>query len=147
MNKPELKTRLQQLAQADYEAARQKYETLAAEARVPDDETVDRDQLSQAEATGEMAAAWDEAMHDDEARIKRLDEIDFGPKTEVETGAVVELDGRVLVVCVSTQEFEFEGQKTMGISPAAPLFRAMKGLGAGDSFSFNDTDHTISAVH
>ncbi|MGY3438972.1 MULTISPECIES: hypothetical protein [unclassified Marinovum] len=147
MNKTELKSRLQELAKADYDAARQKYETLAAEARVSGDETIDRDQLSQAESTGELAAAWDEAMHDDEARIKRLDEIDFGPKTEVEAGAAVEMDGRVLVVCVSTQEFEFEGQKTMGISPAAPIFRAMKGLGAGDSFSFNDTDHKISAVH
>lgn len=147
MDKTELKTRLMDMTQADYDAAREKFQSLAAEARVSGDETVERDMQSQAEAAGEMAAAWDEAMHDDEARLKRLKEIDFGPKEQVTDGAAVEVDGRLLVVSVSTQEFEFNGQKAMGISPAAPIYKAMQGLGEGDSFTFNGAEHEIAAIH
>jgi len=147
MDKSDLKTRLLDMTQADYDAAREKFQSLAAEARVSGDETVERDQQSQAEAAGEMAAAWDEAMHDDEARLKRLQELDFGPKDEVTEGAAVEVDDRLLVVCVSTQEFDFDGKRAMGISPAAPIYKAMRGLGEGDSFSFNGTSHDIIAVH
>ncbi len=147
MDKSVLKTRLLELTRADYEAAREKYETLVAEARVTGDEPLDHDQQSRAESNGELAAAWDEAMHDDEARLRRLNEIDFGAKEEVTAGAAVELDGRMLVVCVATPEFDLDGRKVMGISPAAPIFRAMRGLGAGDSFEFNDTRHEITAVY
>lgn len=147
MDKSALKTRLLELTRADYEAAREKYEALAADARLAGDEPVETDQQSRAESTGELAAAWDEAMHDDEARLRRLDDIDFGAKQEVTPGAAVELDGRMLVVCVATPEFEFEGRTVMGISPAAPIFRAMQGLAAGDSFEFNGRDHQITAVH
>lgn len=147
MDKTDLKSRLLDMTRADYEASREKFQSLAAEARVSGDETVERDQQSQAEAAGEMAAAWDEAMHDDEARLKRLQELDFGPKDEVTEGAAVQLDDRLLVVCVSTQEFDFDGKRAMGISPAAPIFTAMRGLVEGDSFTFNGTAHEIVAIH
>lgn len=147
MDKTDLKSRLLDMTRADYEAAREKFQSLAAEARVSGDETVERDQQSQAEAAGEMAAAWDEAMHDDEARLKRLQELDFGPKEEVTEGAAVLVDERLLVVCVSTQEFDFDGKRAMGISPAAPIYKAMRGLSEGDSFTFNGTAHEIVAIH
>lgn len=147
MDKTKLKSRMIELAQADFEASREKFESLAAEARVPGDEPLERDQQSRAESTGEMAAAWDEAMHDDDARLKRLREIDFGAKEDVTEGAAVEIDGRLLVVSVSTQEFDFEGKKAMGISPAAPIYQAMSGMRAGDSFSFNGADHEIKGIH
>lgn len=147
MDKSAIKTRLLELTRDDYEAAREKYETMVAEARVPDNEPLEHDQQSRAESNGELAAAWDEAMHDDEARLRRLNEIDFGAKQEVTTGAAVELDGRVLVVCVATPEVEVEGRTVMGISPAAPIYRAMEGLSAGDSFEFNGARHEIAAVH
>lgn len=147
MDKSALKTRLMELTQADYDASREKYEATVAEARVARGETVERSEQSQAEAAGELAAAWDDAMHDDEARMGRLNEIDFGAKTEVSEGAAIQLDDRLLVVCVSTPEFEFEGHRAMGISPAAPIYKAMAGLVAGDIFAFNGTDHEIKAVY
>lgn len=147
MDKSALKTRLLELAQADYDASREKYQATVAEARVARGETVERDQQSQAEAAGELAAAWDEAMHDDEARLARLSEIDFGPKDEVSEGAVVQFDDRLLIICVSTPEFEFDGQRAMGISPAAPIYKAMAGRSAGDIFAFNGTDHEIKGVY
>lgn len=147
MDKTKLKTRLLEMTQADYDAARQKFQSLASEARISGGETVERDQQSRAEAAGEMAAAWDEAMHDDEARLNRLAEIDFGPKNAVTDGAAVLVDDRLLVVSVSTQEFDFDGQRAMGISPAAPIYKAMQGLSEGDSFTFNGSDHQIRAIH
>lgn len=147
MDKNALKARLLELTQADYDASREKYQSTVAEARVARGETVERDQQSQAEAAGELAAAWDEAMHDDEARLNRLQEIDFGPREEVGEGAAVQVDDRLLVVCVSTPEFEFDGQTAMGISPAAPMYKAMMGRGEGETFTFNGRDHEIKGVY
>ncbi|MDA7429294.1 hypothetical protein PGB28_12555 [Primorskyibacter aestuariivivens] len=147
MDKTALKTRLLELAQSDYEDARAKYQSTVADARVARGETVERSEQSQAEAAGELAAALDEAMHDDEARLTRLSEIDFAARDTVGEGAAVHLDDRLLVVCVSTSEFDFDGLRTMGISPAAPIYKAMADLGAGDSFTFNGTEHEIKGVY
>ena len=97
------------------------------------------------EAIG-FAVALDMPVHDHADKLERLREIDFGPKTEVAEGAVIDIGGRLFVISVATAEFSCQGQKVMGISPQAPLYQALEGLSAGDTADVNGRAVTIEGL-
>ena len=47
---------------------------------------------------------------------------------------------------VPAPEFAYGQVRMIGISTEAPLFRAMEGLGVGDTFGFNDRTYAIRGV-
>ena len=64
---------------------------------------------------------------------------------EVGVGAVVITGSLRFLVAVSAQ-FNVGNEDFVGISAAAPIFEAMRGKKAGDKFSFNGNDYTITEV-
>ena len=69
------------------------------------------------------------------------------PADVVERGAVVVTDQRIFFIAVSTEEIEVEGTRVFGMSEKAPIYSHMKGLRAGDTFSFNGTHYTIVDIY
>ena len=59
---------------------------------------------------------------------------------------MVGFGGRYVIVAVSTAQFDHDGVTYMGISPQSPIFQAMNGLAAGDSFTIHGKDVTIDEV-
>jgi hypothetical protein len=94
-----------------------------------------------------LAEAFEQPLHAAADKIRAIHQIDFGPKARVEPGAVVRVDGRHFVIGVATGVFTCNGIEMMGLSQAAPFFRAIEGLAAGEQASFRDRDFTIEAVH
>jgi hypothetical protein len=109
-------------------------------------EPVDHGQFSQEFSDAELAQAFECTLHTHAEAMAKLREIDFGAKTEVEAGAVVRFGGREFVISVATSAFVCDGIDYMGISEEAPLFRAMAGKRAGESFEFNGRELKIEAV-
>ena len=68
-------------------------------------------------------------------KIEKLNTIDFGPKSKVEEGALVNFSGRAFVVGVATGKFDCAGTPLMGISTGAPIYEEIAGLRAGDRFA------------
>ncbi|WP_247716841.1 GreA/GreB family elongation factor [Gymnodinialimonas ceratoperidinii] len=125
------------LTEADLAQATKKYEQFLSSARLDRTEPIESDEQAQAETAADLAEAFDDQVHNYEEKLTRLRVIDFDPKTEVSEGAVVDLGRRHLVVAVSTGEFEAEGETYIGISTAAPIYKALEGLRAGETCSFN----------
>ena len=100
---------------------------------------------------GDKYESKDEEMIDDSRRLEP--HLDFlrremvtldglNPETEhaeIDQGAVVITDSLRFLVAVSAQ-FEVNGEPFVGISIAAPIFQAMQGKQAGDTFGFNGND-------
>ena len=63
--------------------------------------------------------------------------------TEVEPGAVVVTDKRVLFVCVSIEEVEVGGHKVFGLSTEAPIYARMRGKNKGEEFKMRDITYKI----
>jgi hypothetical protein len=63
--------------------------------------------------------------------------------TEVEPGAVVVTDKRVLFVCVSIEEVEVGGHKVFGLSTEAPIYARMRGKKKGEEFKMRDITYKI----
>lgn len=72
---------------------------------------------------------------------------------KVEFGAVVQTDNNVLFISIGLGKVnipESDSKAIRGfyaISPQVPIYKAMKGKGAGDTFHFNDQVFTIREVY
>lgn len=136
IDKNHLRETMLALTEAELAQAHKTYERFLSAARLDRTETIESDEQSQAEAAADLAEAFDDREHEAEAKIAALTALDFGPKEKVEPGAVVRFGERFLVIGVSTAEFECQGQKFIGISPAAPIFEALEGKAQGDDCEF-----------
>ncbi len=112
------------------------------------EQTVEFDDQAQAVANRNLADQVEERVHEHEDHVAQLEAIPFDAKTTVEPGAVVKLSesNRYLVVAVPTAAFVCEGVDYLGISVEAPLYRAIEGLQAGDTFEFADRDRVVERV-
>ena len=146
IEKERLRAAMLALEEAELAHAREAYEEYLREAKLDRTEPVESGDQAQAEAAGELAAALDHPVHDHAEKLARLQEIDFGPKQSVAEGAAITVAGRNFVVAVSTTKFTCDGIDFMGISPQAPLYAALEGLGVGDVAEFNGRALEIEAV-
>jgi hypothetical protein len=82
-----------------------------------------------------------------EKQILLLKQVDTESEfNEVKFGSLVNTDmGHILVACAQ-EKMEVAGKKILGISTAAPIYRMMEGLKAGDTFEMNGMKHTIKSV-
>ncbi|URI12078.1 GreA/GreB family elongation factor (plasmid) [Aquincola tertiaricarbonis] len=110
------------------------------------DEPGDADASSQAFNSGLLAASFECPIHTYEEALAALRRIDFESKDEVGEGAAVKIDGRWFVVGVATSAFQCDGKTYMGISPQAPIYAALAGLGSGDTAEFNGRTIKIEDV-
>jgi len=67
-------------------------------------------------------------------------------KEKVEFGAIIISDISRFIIAISSGKIEVDGSVYYAISPAVPLYKAMEGLKAGDSFEFNGKRQTIKEL-
>jgi transcription elongation GreA/GreB family factor len=136
IDKTHLRDTMLALTEAELAQAQKNYERFLSSARLDRTEPIESDEQSQAEAAADLAEAFDDREHEVEAKIAALTALDFGPKDKVEPGAVVRFGERFLVISVSTAEFECQGNKFIGISPAAPIYEALEDKAQGEDCEF-----------
>jgi transcription elongation GreA/GreB family factor len=67
--------------------------------------------------------------------------------TKVEPGAVVITNVLDFYISVSSEKVKIGSNIIYGISTKAPIYKAMRGLQKGDTFSFNKKEYTIKDVY
>ncbi len=136
MNKDSVRRKLIDLVSTERDAAQAAYdEHLQASKPVHDGATV-ADEEAQTWSEAEIADDLEGPLRAAEARLAALEAIDFGPKDAVEAGAIVTVSGRHFVIGVATDHFTCEGVELIGISPSAPFYQAIDGLGKSDTAEF-----------
>lgn len=138
--------KLMSLEEAELATAKAHYENFLMESRLDSRETRDTDDLADARESADLAAAFDHPVHTHHAKIDAIENADFSLTDTVGPGAVVAFNNRHFVVIVSTAKFECNGETYMGISTQSPIYKAMQGLKAGDSFSFNGREIVLDDV-
>lgn len=147
IDKDHLRQTMLALTEADLAQAHKTYERFLASARLDRFEPIESDEQAQAETAADLAEAFDDREHAAEAKIAALTALDFGPKTQVEPGAVVRFGERYLVIGVSTAEFECQGNRFVGVSPAAPIYEALEGKRQGEDCEFRGRKLHIQEVY
>lgn len=100
---------------------------------------------------GEMLSDFEKhATHLSEAQEMKetLQKVD--PQLENEAvgfGSIVETDERYYFIAVPLGEISMDaGSNIYAISTDAPIYKSLQGKKAGDSFTFNDKEHTIKSI-
>lgn len=146
MNKAHLKEKLLEIENMSVEQAKVAFDAYFASARLRFEEVQDAHEQSQQRQSAVAAHASHERVEDHLEHIAIVQNLSFAPSKTVRPGAVVKVAGRCLVVAVPTQPFEIDGEVLLGVSPNAPLVRAMNGLEAGEEFTFNGQTLTVDEV-
>jgi len=66
---------------------------------------------------------------------------------EVSFGSVVVTENQKLFICISLGNVKVDTDTYFAVSPAAPLYKAMAGKKAGESFSFRDKQIKLVEVY
>ncbi len=61
-------------------------------------------------------------------------------------GAVVLTNNKNFFISIAIEDFFVDGKDFVGLSPKAPIYVAMEGKKAGDSFSFRNMDYTVEDI-
>ena len=144
--KSALRDRMLSLEAAELTTAKEHVERFIADAKLDNLEQHSVDEIAEEREKLDLAAAFDHPVKDHEAKIDALENLDFSVTDQVQPGAVVSFGGRHVVIAVSTAQFDHDGVTYMGISPQSPIYKAMDGLVAGDSFVFHGKDITVEDV-
>ena len=116
-------------------------------ARLDPDSTFSVDDQSQSDAAADLGGLYERVGERQHSAVARAQSLDFDPATEVGPGAIVVLDDDHYVVGVVSSPFDCDGVTYEGMTTDAPLYSAIKGLRAGDSFTFDATEHHVDAVY
>lgn len=146
LSKISLQATIRNLQEAQLRQSRDAYAAYLAGARRDRTEPADQDQASQEFGNAELAESFEGSTRTYEVALEHLQSIDFGPKSRVQEGAAVQVDGRWYVMGVATQAFICNGLAYMGISMDAPIYKALEGAVAGDVVTFRGRDWKIQAV-
>lgn len=144
--KTALHQKMMSLEATELKAAKEHYDRLVADSHVSGRQQFDNSDIAEARENADLAAAFDHPVKDHHAKIDVLEHMDFAVTDTVQPGAVVSFGGRRVVVSVATAQFELDGVTYMGISQQSPIYKAMSGLSAGDSFTFNGRQIHIDEV-
>jgi transcription elongation GreA/GreB family factor len=123
------------------------YNNFLTASAVKRNEVTDLDDKSHQRQDADLSATLDKAVHNHEAHLAKIRAISFEPKTKVEPGAIVSVNGRCMIVAVSKPPFKIGDRNFIGISTDAPIYAELKGKKAGDSFMFNDQKFTIEIIN
>jgi hypothetical protein len=102
MDKQALKTKIIELLGRDWKQASEDYGAYREGAKIDRSEPVENDETSQASQSAEIAEALGDDAANEELKIQRVTEINFGPKSEVDEGAVVLIGKMNYVVAASS---------------------------------------------
>ncbi|MER7250598.1 hypothetical protein [Kribbella sp. NPDC000426] len=146
VDKGRVKDALLRQVEAELQAARSDVARKDSAAKLDQDSSFSVDDQSQAAEAGDLGGLLESREQRQAAIRNQLEKLDFGPRSEVAPGAIIGFDGDRYVVGVVAAAFECDGATYEGIAADAPIYPAIEGLHAGDTFSFAGHDHRIDFV-
>ena len=146
INKAELRAILLQLESLSIAESTDLYQSHFETARLVLSEPDDQGQRSQQEQSAVEAKGFEEQSHLHQKHRNVIEALPFGRTSVVEPGAVVSVNNRYFVIAVPTQVISIDGIDIIGISVDSPLYEAMAGLQAGETFDFQQKTLVVTDV-
>jgi hypothetical protein len=145
-DKTRIRETLLAMERADIAAAQRSYDAYFGEATMAGDRVSDREHAATVVRDRPVLERIEALEHEHEQHVQLVAAMSVAPSVIVGPGAVVLIDDRFVVVAVPAPEFTYGEVRMIGISPHAPLFKAMEGLRLGDTFEFNQRTYTIRGL-
>lgn len=147
MDKNLIKQELLKKEEKHIELSENDYHDFLNANKIKSNDVTDLDDKSHHSQNAVLSATLDNAVHNHQEHLAIIKAISFDPKTTVEPGAIVSVNGRCMIVAVSKPPFKIGDRNFIGISTDAPIYAKLKGKKAGDSFMFNNQKFTIEIIN
>ena len=108
----------------------------------------DKHETARAMIHQEMRQTNDTLMRCEQAlnEARMLDQSTTNPRC-VATGVLVETDGPWVLIGIALGKIELEGHTIIGVSPAAPVAKAWRGLKVGNEVSLGPNTYAIKCLY
>ena len=146
IDKAKLRAMLLQLEALSIAESTGLYQSHLDTARLDLSEPSDQGKRSQQEQSAVEAQGFEEQSHLHQKHRSVIEALLFGSTAVVEPGAVVSVNNRYFVIAVPTRVISIDGIDIIGISIESPLYGAMAGLRAGESFEFRQKTFVVTDV-
>ncbi len=146
INKAKLRAMLLQLEALSVVESTGLYQSNLDTVRLDLSEPNDQGQRSQQEQSAVEAERFEEQSHLHQKHRNVIEALPLGRTAVVEPGAVVNVNNRYFVIAVPTQVISIDGIDIIGISVESPLYEAMVGLRAGETFEFRQKTFVVTDV-
>ena len=147
INKTAIRDKMLSLQEAQLRYAEKQYADYLQNAMIDRIDVTDDQDRSQAQQNSVFARSFECPLHNHEEAIGKVRAINFDEKTVVEPGSIIKFNDKNFVVSVASSQFEYQGQMYIGISTEAPIYKAMKGSSAGDTFEYGGQEYRVQAVY
>ena len=147
MNKTELKNKLIELQKASVANLEEKINTSHSMVDVDESDTIDPEDLSHQWESAESEHIFKQQLSKAKIDLSLIEQIDFSAKSKVEPGAFVRTEQFNFIIAFATIPFDHNGDHIVGISVDSPIYREMKDLQNGQTFSVSGNTYTIEEIH
>lgn len=106
----------------------------------------DVDDVSHQDEAGDLHELFQEVDDKQKALIEAAQKLDVSPKSSVDAGAVIVMDGERYIVGIASDTFTSGGAQYSGMSSDAPAFDVLKGATAGESHEVNGHTMTVDEI-
>lgn|SRR5690606_6077261 len=125
--------------QQDIDALRKMYEIYSGAADLDEESSLGHEDFAKQDESRESARSLKLRIDRAQQLLDGFTKIDFGPKTQVEPGALIMTDSLNFMIGIASAMFEHEGQNYMGLNTDAPIYEVLKKAKTGDTIDFGRT--------
>lgn len=146
IDKQDLKQKLISLQKGVIERIEDKISTDHSMVDVDESDTIDPEDLSHQAESSETKQLFTRQLLKAEEDLRILEKIDFSIKHKAMPGSLVQTDKFNFIVASATTPFDYNGLHITGISIESPIYKQMKDLSAGESFTLSGHEYQIKAI-
>lgn len=146
MNKSELKAQLITLQEERVGKMAEAVSSYNEAKDLDESDTLDSEDYSHQTESGDLALQLERQLNLEKNQLEALKIISTQSNTEVDLGAVVQLDEMWIYVTVSAGAFQFDGHKIQPISVLAPIYAELRGKKENDEVQTKRGSKIIQSV-
>lgn len=122
------------------------YAVHAGAADLDEESSLGHEDFAKQDESRESARSLQGRINRAQSLLDAFLQLDFGPKSSVEAGALVLTDSLSFFVGIASAAFEYEGKSYIGLNTDAPIYEALWDAKAGDEVAFNEQKYKIAEI-
>ena len=146
MDKRIIRAEIEKIQQGVIDDMRASRDRLATAADIDENETLDPEDFSRQNELGNMATRLKFMIQKAQSDLEILQDLPFETGDTVKAGSLVTTDSYVFFVGIAVHPFDHSDHHVVSISTDAPIYMAMHGKKAGDTFTVAKRNYTILSV-
>ncbi|NGF56497.1 hypothetical protein G5B00_08200 [Parapedobacter sp. SGR-10] len=141
-----IKNRIVENETADLKSLKEMYAVHAGATDLDEESSLGHEDFAKQDESRESARSLQGRINRAQNLLDAFLQLDFGPKSSVEAGALVLTDSLNFFVGIASAAFEHEGKSYIGLNTDAPIYEVLRGAKAGDEVVFNEQKYKIAEI-